>query len=106
MQIDSFLNLDNLLIQIKIEVTPNWYKFGEAIGVENEVLDKFARYPPEQSIVEVLDHWLRNHAGQPTWKEVAEALRGTGLQQLAFNIEQVYKTGIIILVSQCHYYTS
>ena len=97
MQIDDSLDLDNLLLQIKVDVTPNWYRFGEAIGVENEVLHKFANYPPEQSIVEVLDHWLRNHAGQPTWREVAEALRGTGLQHLAFNIEQVYKTGIIII---------
>ena len=52
-------------------------------------------YPPEESIVEVCDHWLRNHAGKPTWREVAEALGETNFQQLAFDIEKVYETGIL-----------
>ena len=56
-------------------------------------MDKSIKYPPEESIIEVLDNWLRNHAGQPTWREVAEALREIGLHQLAFNIEKVYDTG-------------
>jgi thiamine biosynthesis lipoprotein ApbE len=57
------------------------------------VLDKYQQYSPEQSIIEILDNWLRNHAGQPTWKEIAEALRKIGLQKLAFDIERVYDTG-------------
>ena len=70
-----------------------WYQFGEAIGVRKEVLEKCVKYPPEESIIEILDNWLRNHAGQPTWREVAEALRVINLQQLAFDIEKVYDTG-------------
>ena len=81
------------MIQLRSEVTPKWYQFGKAIGVEKEVLDKCMKYPPEESIVEILDNWLRNHAGQPTWNEVAETLRKIGLQQLAFDIEKVYDTG-------------
>ena len=87
------LNLDSLLIQIQIDVTPKWYEFGEAIGVVKEVLDKWTQCPPEQSIIEVCDHWLRNCDGQPTWRMVAEALKKVGFQQLASDIEKVYETG-------------
>ena len=97
--LDDSLNLDSLLIQIKPEVTPNWYKFGEAIGVDDKVLDRCIPYPPEESIVEVCDHWLRNHSGKPTWREVAEALGQTNFQQLAFDIEKVYETGKMNFVS-------
>ena len=93
MHTDTLLNLDSLLIQLQAEVTPNWYQFGEAIGIEKKILDKYQQYSPEQSIIEILDNWLRNHTGQPTWREVAEALRKIGLQKLAFDIERVYDTG-------------
>ena len=44
--------------------------------------------------MEVLDQWLRNFPGRPTWRDVANALRRTGFQQLANEIEMVYETGI------------
>ena len=43
--------------------------------------------------MEVLDQWLRNFPGRPTWRDVANALRKIGLQQLANDIEMVYETG-------------
>ena len=43
--------------------------------------------------MEVLDQWLRNFPGRPTWHDVANALRRTGLQQFANDIEMVYETG-------------
>ena len=46
--------------------------------------------------MEILDQWLRNFSGHPTWRDVANALRKINLQQLANNIEMVYETGIII----------
>ena len=98
---DTLLNLDSLLIQLQVEVTPKWYEFGEAIGIEKKILDKYQQYSPEQSIIEILDNWLRNHAGQPTWREVAEAVRKVGLQKLAFDIERVYDTGKINLIRVC-----
>jgi hypothetical protein len=51
-------------------------------------------YPPEESIVEILDQWLRNFPGRPTWRDVTSALRKISLQQLANDIEMVYKAGI------------
>lgn len=93
--VDSLMNLDSLLIQIKQEATQVWYPLGEAFGIEKKILDKFNTCSPEQSIIEMLDYWLRNHPGQPTWKEVAEALRNIHLNMLASRIENlvIYKAG-------------
>lgn len=103
---DDSLNLDFLLMQIKREITQHWYQFGKALGVESKVLEKCSQHPPEESIVEVCDHWLRNHTGKPTWREVAEALRQIKFQSLAFDIENVYKTGISVHIELDSCYTS
>ena len=66
---------------------------GKALGVDNDVLDRCSSYPPEESIVEILDQWLRNFPGPPTWRAVAKSLRKIDLHQLANDIEMVYKTG-------------
>ena len=92
---DTLLNLDSLLIQLQAEVTPKWYQFGEIAGVDKGTLNKYTEYPDNQCIIEVLDCWLRNHTGKPTWREVAEILRGIDLQKLASNIERVYETGTV-----------
>ena len=88
------LNLDSLLIQLKADVTPKWYEFGQVAGMDEKTLDKYSQYPEEECIVEVFDNWLRNHTGTPTWREVAEILRNIGLSSLGDDIEMVYKTGI------------
>ena len=75
------------MIQLKPVVTDQWYQFGEAIAVNKELLDKCTRYSSEESLVEILDNWLRNHKGQPTWIEVADALDIVGLQHLATDIK-------------------
>ena len=94
---DDSLNLDTLLIQLQGAATSQWCQLGEALQVNKDVLDRCSNHPPEESIVEILDHWLRNFPGHPTWRDVANALRYIGLQQLAKDIEMVYKTGIIPL---------
>lgn len=89
------VNLDNLLIQLRPQVTPKWYQFGVIVGIRKEVLDYYARKcSPEECMVEMLDYWLRNHKEQLTWREVARAVKAISLQQLASDIETVYKTGI------------
>ena len=91
---DTFLNLDSLLIQLQDKVTEKWHQFGIALGVEEEILDRCLKYPPEQSIVEMLDHWLRNYdCEERSWKEVARALRQIEHHQLAKEIKSIDKTG-------------
>lgn len=90
---DLKINLDSLLIQLKPAVSDKWYQFGKAIGTKQELLDRCTQLQPEQGLVEILDDWLNNHK-QPTWNEIAEGLTEIGLEQLAFDIKCVYKTGI------------
>ena len=97
------IDLDTLLIQLRPQVGPKWYQFGEAAGIERKVLDKYASdCAPEECIVEVLDYWLRNCTTRPTWKGIAWILKAINLQQLAFDIERVYSTGITVTVHIKH----
>ena len=76
------------------KVTEKWHQFGIALGVEKEVLDRCLNYPPEQSIVEILDHWLRrDNVEQLSWMEISRALRQINFLQLAEEIESIDKTG-------------
>ena len=88
------LDLDSLLIRLKGKVTEKWYQFGVALGVEKETLDQCLKYPPEQSIVEALDHWLRScDCEKQSWTDVARALRQIEYHQLAKEIESIDRTG-------------
>ena len=93
------VDLDNLLFQLRSQVTSKWYQFGCAVGIENKILDTFAEQcTPEDCIVEMLDYWLRNSKEKLTWRDVAKALKVIELSQLAFGIERVYTTGKHLMI--------
>ena len=96
---DNALNLDSLLIQLQDKVTQDWHQFGEALGIEKEVLHRCLNSPPEQSIIEILDHWLRRDVEQRSWMEIARALRQINYRQLAEDIENIDRTGIMIVIA-------
>ena len=81
------------MILIRRQVTPKWYQFGLAVGINKETLDEFSNFPPEECIVEMLDLWLRTSETAITWRDVASALNDIGLYQPAEKILKVYKTG-------------
>ena len=87
--------------QLKPTVTDKWYQFGKAIGINKELLEKCTQYSPDQSLIEVLDNWVINHKGQPTWNEIAGVLEEIGLEQLALDIESVYETGHSLILHAC-----
>ena len=88
------VNLDNLLIQLRAQVSPLWYQFGEAAGVETEMLEKLANdCSPQDCIVEMFDYWLRKQKEPPTWRDVAKILKVIKLEQIAAKVEEVYTTG-------------
>ena len=91
--LDKSIDLNSVLIQLRDEVTQEWYKFGLSLGVPEEVMDKYSGYPLDQCMIEMLDYWLRHHQGHPTWREVAKALEAIELHQLSAKILQVYVTG-------------
>ena len=85
-----------MLIQIRSHVTSKWQQFGVAVGLSKDQLEKYAGYPEEECIVEVVDYWLRNHPltiTKPTWMDVAKALREIELHHLADIILSKYKEG-------------
>ena len=86
------VTLDKLLALLREQVGPRWYDFGEAVGIDEVVLDSIAKTTfPENCIVEVLEYWLKYFDdGTLTWSDVATALRDINLQELAYHIEQVY----------------
>lgn len=63
-------------------MSTQWYQFGLAIGVPGEYLETLNGCPDEECLVELLDYWLRHHPDQPTWKEVADAVKDIGDHQL------------------------
>ena len=90
------LNLDNLLVHLRAEVSSCWYQFGLAMQLEKEILDTIAKTcSATECIVEMLDFWLKNHIGKPSWREVVGALKAIDCMKLALDIEKVYDTGII-----------
>ena len=83
------------MIQLRPQVGPKWYQFGEAAGMPKDALDKIAEQcPPEECIVELFDYWLMNATEKPTWRNVAKILKIIGLTELGLNIERVYTSGI------------
>ena len=85
------------MIEIRSQVTPKWYQFGVAVGINKETLDELSNFPPEECIVEMLDLWLRTKDSAVTWRDVADTLKKIGLYLLAERILKVYKTGTAVL---------
>lgn len=86
---------------LREEVGPRWYDFGDAVGIDNVVLDSIAKTTfPENCLVEMLDYWLKyfHDDEKLTWADVATALRDINLQELAYHIEQQYATDAGILM--------
>lgn len=54
-------------------LSSQWFSFGLAIGVPQQFLEKLEGYPKNECLVEVLDYWLKNHYGQPSWREIFDA---------------------------------
>ena len=83
------------MTQIKTQVTPKWYQFGLAAGINEEILDEFSSFPPEECLIEMLDFWLKSCEQPPIWRDVADILKQIGLYLLAERILKIYKTGTI-----------
>ena len=97
--IDTTLNLDSLLIQLKPQVTSKWTEFANIVGLSN-LIKQFAKYSPDECIVEVCDQWLKSQPNNPTWRDVANVVKEIGLYQLASDILMAYETGSCILIAK------
>lgn len=88
------------MLKLEGKVHSEWYKFGEALGLQKSFLDTLNGYPEIECMVELIDHWLRNHPDKPTWKEIADALEDINEYKLASSINAVYE-GTSKLHLQC-----
>ena len=52
-----------------------WHEFGLDIGVPLDFLEQLKGYPDNECLIEVADHWLRNHPDNPTWDEVENVVK-------------------------------
>ena len=93
---DESLNLDSLLIQLRVQVTHKWHQFGTAIGMPEDLLQQYSSYPADERLIEVLNYWLNNHQNR-TWRDVAKVLCDIELSDLAEGIMNVYETGIHVM---------
>ena len=89
------VTLNRLVVLLREKVGPKWRDFGEAVDIDEVVLDSIATTCfPENCIVEVLDYWLKYTDEKITWRDVAYVLKSINFHELALDVVQIYKTGI------------
>ena len=83
------------MVLLQEKVGPKWRDFGEAVDIDEVVLDSIANTCfPENCIVEVLDYWLKYADEKITWRDVAYVSKSINFHELALDVVQIYKTGI------------
>ena len=93
---DKLVDIDRVLVQLK-SVQGKWREIGKALNVPETHIEQVEPYcagNDVQGITEVIDFWMRNCGGKPTWRELANALKSVGQEQLANLLMEVYETGV------------
>ena len=80
------LNLDQLLLKLRSQVSPKWHQFGFAVKVPVETLNELTSYQEEQCLSEIAGYWMKQHQGRLTWREVARVMKEIDLNDLAEEI--------------------
>ena len=76
----------------------DWKQLGECLGVSPSQLDEIAKQcsTAAECMVEMLDVWIKNHVGHPTWKEVIVGLGKLNHYHLAESLKHRYTTGELL----------
>jgi len=95
--LDSSLNLDSLLIQLR-PVSEQYQDLGRAAGLPDSTTEEIAKSTMKayDGLVEVCDAWMRHMRKEditPTWRAVSKMLRDIGQERLAKDLLKVYSTG-------------
>lgn len=77
-------------LQQPLTCNDKWRDFGEAVKIEEAILDDIAT--KDHRVSRMLDYWLRHEAEERTWTDVAEVLRKIQCGQAAHDIERIYTT--------------
>ena len=65
--------MERLVTYLKGSTNDRWYQFGCALGIDSDDMNQF-NYTSKDCLFEIIDYWKRRHPGQPTLKEVVDAL--------------------------------
>ncbi len=78
------------------EVRVKWFLLGFELGIgepDLKVIKMKCRADPDSCFTEMLSVWLKN-SDAPTWTAILSALRMTGMNRLADEVETKLKDGI------------
>ena len=76
------------LVELLVEVTPDWYMFGQNLDIPLFKLDGFKDDKGvDQCFSNMLNKWLNKG---PCWEDLIEALKQIGNKRLATEIEKKY----------------
>ena len=82
--------MKNFSAQLQQPLTHNdkWRNFGEAVEIQENVLDDIAA--KDHRVSRMLEYWLRCETEEPTWNDVAEVLKKIECEQAARDIERIF----------------
>ncbi len=98
-----------MIIQVR-PIISEWFNFGAAIGIPQEILVELNTMTlgDYDKLVEMLDYWFKSFPkdAPPTWKDVAKGLNIIGKNIMASELMKVYDSGIKIIITILYYYFS
>ncbi len=105
--LDASLDLNMMIIQVR-PIISEWFNFGEAIGIPQEILVELNAMTlgDYDKLVEMLDYWFNSFpkVAPPTWRDVAKGLNIIGKNRMASELMKVYDSGSKIIIT-IHIYT-
>ena len=86
-------NLSDLTMALCNRVADKWKRLGVYLGLPKAALDTIKRESSEDSLMEMLDCWLKQVTPPPSWVTIIEAIEALGDKQLAVELKTKYCTG-------------
>ncbi len=95
--VDASLDLNMMIIQVR-PIISEWFNFGAAIGIPQEILVELNAMTlgDFDKLVEMVDYWFKSFPkdAPPTWRDVAKGLNIIGKNRMASELMKVYESGI------------
>ncbi len=102
---DMLLDLNQSLVQLR-KVQNKWREIGLGLRVPETHIEQVEPYCANNDtlgMTEMIDFWMRNCTGQPTWRELANVLQSVREEQLAKQLMDIYETGKLELETNAIY---
>ncbi|XP_064400886.1 uncharacterized protein LOC135347001 isoform X2 [Halichondria panicea] len=93
--VDKLLDIDQALVQIR-SMEHKWRELAETVRLPETMIEQIedsCGINHSGCLTEVIDQWMRNCSGRPTWRELAGHLHNIGEEQLSQELLNIYNTG-------------